>query len=351
MTNAFRLASLLCLVLLLSISGRMVLAQTGELVHLKISTQLNTGDAPFFIALEKGYFKQQGLDVEFEVMGNGTAVVPLLGTGQLDVATGSASPALWNAIARGIPVKVIASLGTVSPNPRTGFSSVTWLVISKQSAMTGRIKNYSDLKGKVIAVSGLGLSNDILVDRALKMGGLTRRDAEVKQLTLTDMLPALANGAIDVGAEIEPLVTQGVSKGILVRWKNAAQIYPGQIASVLMVGPSFIQKGPDVDNRFIAAVTRAVRDYNDAFGPKHINTSEIVSILTKHTNVKDPALYTQMTYNYIDPNCRTNAAALKTDLEWYVQNSYVAKEPDLNQVIDNSYCDAALKILGRYQSR
>jgi NitT/TauT family transport system substrate-binding protein len=324
------------------------IAQTSALVHIKVATQQNTGDAPFFIALEKGYFKEEGLDVEFEFLGNGTTIVPLLGTGQVDVATGSASPALWNAVARGIPVKIVSGLGSVSPTPKTGFSSSIWLVISKQSAATGRIKDYRDLKGKTIAVAGLGLSNDILVDHALKKGGLTRKDVRVEALDLPDMVAALTNGAIDVAAEQEPLVTEGVAKGILARWKNAAELYPGQVSSVILYSPEFVRRDPDAGARLAIALTKAVRDYNDAFGPKHLGTDQIVAILTKHTNVKDPALYGQMTWNFLDPDCRVNEASLKADLDWYVQNGYVAKEPDLNRVVDNSYCDAALKALGRY---
>ncbi|HUK34815.1 MAG TPA: hypothetical protein VLV86_12920, partial [Vicinamibacterales bacterium] len=114
-------------------------------------------------------------------------------------------------------------------------------------------------------------------------------------------------------------------------------------------GPSLLEKGHDVGVRLAIALTKAARDYNDAFGPKHLNTAEIVTILTKYTTDKDPSLYPKLAWNYLDPNCGVDVRALKADLDWYVQNGYVQSPPDPSAVVDSSYCAAALKTLGRYR--
>jgi NitT/TauT family transport system substrate-binding protein len=348
-TRPFRSLSILSFSALLFLAGHRTNA--AEPVHVTIATQNVAAEAPLFIAMDKGYYKQEGLDVEFEYPGNASTITVLVSTGRADVLAGSVSPALWNAVARGVPLKIVLPIGEVNSRRNTGFTSAISLVISKQDADAGKIKTYADLKGKTIGVPGFGLSNDIVVDHALKRAGLTRHDVDVKEISFPDMLVALSNGAIDVGAENEPFVTQGVQKGIAERWKNAAEINPGQVVAVVAYGPSLVEKGADVGNRLAIALTRAARDYNDAFGPKHLNTDQVIGILTKYTTLKDPALYRQISWNYLDPNCRVNVEALKSDLDWYAQNGYVPQKPDLNQTIDPSYCAAALKALGRYNAR
>lgn len=330
--------------------GQTATAGAPAPMRLDVATQPLTAQAPLFIAQDKGYFAQQGLDVAFQFVGGGTINLQLLAMNQADIATGSPGPALWNAVARGIPVKIAAATSSLSSDPATGFTSALWLVLPKHAPDTGEIKTYADLKGKRIGVLGLGLGTEIVLDAALQMGGLTLRDIDIKDLRGPDVLTAFVNGAIDAATEIEPFVTQGASKDILVRWKNAAESTPGRVAAVMMFGPRLVQRGSDLGERFMTAWTKAARDYNDAFGPKHIGEDRIIQILAAHTEVKDCDLYPRMTWHYINPDCYVGAGALRQDIEWDVKNAYVAQPPDVNTVVDNRYCDADIRTLGRYDA-
>jgi NitT/TauT family transport system substrate-binding protein len=248
-------------------------------------------------------------------------------------------------------MKIVLPIGAINSPRSKGFTSGVWMVISKQLEASGKLKTFADLRGKSIAVPGLGLSGDIVLDHALKLGHLTRHDVDVKSLSFSQIPVALSNGAVDAAILNDPFVTQGVQKGFLARWKNATEIYPGQVAAVVTYGPGLFQKGGAVGNRLAIALTRAARDYNDAFGPKHTNFDQVVAILTKWTTEKEPSLYSQVSWNYLDPNCQVNVDALRADLDWYADNGYVTKKPDANATVDRSYCDAALKALGRYTAR
>jgi NitT/TauT family transport system substrate-binding protein len=318
--------------------------------HLDVATQPLTAQAPLFIAQDKGYFAEQGLDVAFQFAGGGTINLQLLAIGQADIATGSPGPALWNAVARDIPVKLVAATSSLSPDPATGFTSALWLALPARAPATGQIKTYADLKGKRIGVLGLHLGTEIVVEAALALGGSTLRDVELKELRGPEVLIAFVNGAIDAATEIEPFVTQGASEGILTPWKNAAEITPGRVAAVMMIGPRLVERGRDLGNRFMTAWTKAARDYNDAFGPKHIGEDSVIQILVAHTEVKDRDLYRKMTWHYINPNCSASADALRLDIEWDLKNGYIAKEPDLSTVVDEGYCDAARRALGKYEA-
>ena len=62
-----------------------------------VGTGGSAGDAPFYIAQDKGYFKSEGLDVDLIVLDSGAKVIAPLGTGELDVGSGALSVGFWNA--------------------------------------------------------------------------------------------------------------------------------------------------------------------------------------------------------------------------------------------------------------
>jgi NitT/TauT family transport system substrate-binding protein len=307
-----------------------------------MTQQLGT-DVALYIAQERGYFKDQGLDVQFQVINQGSQAIPLVSTGQLDVAVGAVSAALFNAAARGTGIRMVGEKGAVSPDPGNGFSSLTWFVAAK--AQADSIKSGKDLKGKKFALSDPGSATGIILDKLLAQAGLQASDVTTTILSFPDMVAGLANNAVDAGIENEPFVAQGVASGALVAVQNVAQISPGDQSAVVIFGPSMSQ---DVGNRFMVAYTRALRDYNDAIGPKGQGREDVIAMLIKYTTIKDRALYDKMSWQYMNPNCSVNARAVSEDLDWYVGHGYVAERPDLTKALDDSFCQFAVKELGPY---
>ena len=316
----------------------------GQPIKVKVATQHVATDAPLYIASEKGYFKEQGLDIQFNDVNGGTDTLPLVVSGQLDVAVGSISSGLYNAVARNMGVKLVSTKGASPLQPNLS-KPATAIVLSKQAATT--IKDYKDLKGKNVAISEHGNGLEIELDHILQRGGLTLNDVDIKTLTFPATLPALANGSIDASMELQPWITQGRAKNILTVWHDLAEFSPGNQANALVYGPTMQQLG-DAGNRFMVAYTKAMRYYTDATGPKHANWEEFVQIMTKNTSLKDPALYDQVGWNYMNPNCSLNVASMNDSLDWYAAHGYVKTKPDLKAAVDDSYCQYALKQLGQY---
>jgi NitT/TauT family transport system substrate-binding protein len=318
-------------------------------LKLKMSTQRLTSDGMTIYADEQGYFAEQGIEVEFVDVATGQDVIAPLASGQLDVAVGAVSPGLFNAIARGIDIKIVATKGATASDPNSPFAGSIAMVISPEMAATGGIKDYADLRGKAVALSIRGSALEVVLDRALQLGGLTMNDVEVKTLGYADMLPALVNRQVDVALELEPFIALGTGNGSLVHWKSAAEIHPGQQSGIILFGPSILGMSGNAGNRFIVPYTRGLRAYNDAFGPKRLNRAEVIESLTRNTPLKDAALYDRLGYGYINPDCAISVDGMKYDLDWYHANGYIAQLPDLQQIVDNRYCDYAVQQLGKYQ--
>src|SRR5581483_1654847 len=145
-------------------------AQSGPLsppVAVKFGDLPATSNAAIYVALDRGYFKEEGLDVTLETFDSFERAMPALATNQLDAAGGGVNAGMFSAIARGLPLKIVAGISRNEP----GYSSSA-LVVRKELIDSGRVRDYADLRGLrislVSATSGLGAE----FTRVLEMGGL-----------------------------------------------------------------------------------------------------------------------------------------------------------------------------------
>src|SRR5205823_408935 len=98
--------------------------------------------APYYIAVEKGYFKDVGIDLQLEPLQGGSDAVIQLASGNFDVAAGGAGVGFWNAVDRGVKFIVVSPLHTETAHQATP------LVTSKTNFDSGKVKSAADLKGK-----------------------------------------------------------------------------------------------------------------------------------------------------------------------------------------------------------
>ncbi|HLH26587.1 MAG TPA: ABC transporter substrate-binding protein [Chloroflexota bacterium] len=317
-------------------------------ITVRVGSQQVAGNAGIYIAQDKGYFAEQGLDVQYVDVGLTTQMIPPLAAGQVEAVAVGLLGGTFNAIARGTGIHLVADSGQVSPDPANGFSSAFMFMAAKETIDSGRIRDFADLKGKTYGTTGTGGSTpELVLDRALRSAGLTLADIDTRTMTFADLPQAVANKSVDFALGVEPFIALGEARGIWVRWKSPTEIYPGAQIAALLYGTTMDAAGPDAGKRFAVAYTRGLRDYYEAFGPKAQNRAEIVSILVNNTAVKDPALYDHMSWNYVNPNCSVNLQTLANDLEWYAGKGYVPLL-DVQQVVDDTYCQYAVQQLGAY---
>src|SRR5580658_11146158 len=145
-------------------------AQAPITVRLGVGTDSITM-TPFYLAEKMGYFKAEGLDVQFVPLPSAALMIAPLGAGQLDVGGGAITAGLYNAVGRGINLRIVADLG--SDPPGYGFQT---LVVRKSLITSGAYKSVKDLKGKRIAITAKGISTSALVAALLKTAGLTMND-------------------------------------------------------------------------------------------------------------------------------------------------------------------------------
>jgi len=208
-----------------------VLASAGAATAqtVTVGATSSTSDAPIYIADKKGFFRQEGIDVTVSNFRSASDMVAPLGAGQLDAGAGSAGAALYNAVARGIRIKIVADKASSPP----GYGA-TKIMVRRDLIESGRYKEPRDLKGMRFAMNAPGVSNTSTLNTLLKSVGLKYSDVDTVDLPFPDHVVALKNRSVDASASVEPGPAIAVRNGDAVVVKSDDEILPNHQIAVLL---------------------------------------------------------------------------------------------------------------------
>jgi NitT/TauT family transport system substrate-binding protein len=313
-----------------------------------VGTGGSASDAPFYIAYDKGIFRDEGLDVELIVLDSGAKVIAPLGTGELDVGSGALSVGFWNALVRGVKFRIVADRGHAEP----GYLYQT-VFMRKDLVDSGVFKSLKDLAGKRMGFAAQGVTSLSLLDEAAKFAGIKFEDVVPVYLSFPQQIAALQNRALDGSLLIEPQATIAANAGYGVRFMDTNEFYPWQQISVIFYSDKFARRRPAVAQKFMRAWLRGVRTYNDALKDGKIAGSgadEVVATMAKSFNM-DPALVRQMYSQAVHVDGTVNAAGIQKDLDFFMQQHWVTGAIKASDVIDMSFAQSTSAQLGPYVPR
>jgi len=295
-----------------------------------------------FVAIERGYFQEEGITFEDVPFDTSAKMLPALAAGQIEVGIGGISAGLFNAIAQGIPLKIVLDSTSAYPGDSAGG-----LLVRKDLLDSGAVREPADLRGRRVAITSKGQATELTLSRALAQGGLTLADVDVVELGYPDMTLALGNRNIDAAVSIEPFAVQAISQGFAAMFRLWGDLIPNDHMAVVMYSQAFADAANQAGYRYAKAYVRGVRDYERA-RTQGRDREAIIAILQKHSALKARALYDQMHWLPLDPDGRVHGATFVAAQDWFAEQGYVKTKVDLDQVIDQRFADYAVAQLGPY---
>ena len=225
-------------------------AASGQPIKLKLGYSVWVGYGPLFIARDKGYFKDEGLDIELTKVEDPKDRFAALSGKQLDglVTTLDTMTLYWRS-----ETPFTAILGLDESSGGDGI-----LVLKEQN-----IASVKDLKGKKIGVN-VGSVSHFFLDYVLQQNGLTDADVSLVKMKQGDVPAALASAQIDAGVTWEPHLSKASKDsniGILTTSKDT----PGLIVDTLLLRKDVISANADVGAKLSRAWNKAV-EYQKANG-------------------------------------------------------------------------------------
>ena len=311
-------------------------------VAVKVGSIGLAGEAGFFTALERGYFRDEGLDLELVPFRTTVDQVAPLATGELHFGAGAPDPSIFNAAQRDIGVKVVAYNAIIGPDDISGG-----FVVRKDLIESGRYQGPADFKGLTVALTPGGGLASLYLERVLNRAGVAVADVPIANIAFTDMVPALSNKAVDAAFLVEPFISVAESRDIAQMVIPIGEIYPGFPAMVLMLSPQFASDQPEAARRFLVAHLRGQRDYYAAISGQRGSKDDIYEILAKYTPVKEPRLLARMVGSAVDVNGELDREQLEAVQAYFVRLGTQNQHVDLGRVLDRAYVDYALQRLGR----
>jgi NitT/TauT family transport system substrate-binding protein len=286
-------------------------------------------NAAIYIAVEKGFFKEQGVNSDISSFASAAKMVPALVAGELEVSVGSASAGLFNAVAQQAPFRIVADKGQA----REGFG-FSLLTVRKDLVDSGQVKSFKDLKGKKIAILAKGNIQHYLVGKMAEEVGLTIDDVELTFLNAPSQLTAFETKAIDAAYAVEPWAARFSERGVAVPFRTPDQVKglgPVQVGVIIYSG-KFIKDRRPVAQRWMNAYLKAA----ELFHKNGTKDPEIAAILEKYTKV--PAKVIQAAIPpYQDPNGKVLVNNLSDQAQWFVNNGLQQQKISIQNALDLSF--------------
>ncbi len=332
------------LAILCGAAGAAIAIPARALDTVNVGSTVSISDLSFFIAETRGYFAAEGLDVKFVDFDSAARMIAPLASGELDVASGGPSAGLYNAIARGVAVRIVADKTSTAP----GRHSQT-LLVRKPLMESGRVKTLADLKGLRVANAAPGSSSMGTLNRIYKMTGLSSSDIERVYLGFPQQIAALQNGAVDAGFPTEPFAANALRQGFATALTTDDAIYPWHEIAVIIFSDRFRTRRRDVAVRFMRAYLRGARDLSASIvdgrmaGP---GAEEFIGLVVDKTPVKDRDLLRGLNMSATDPDGRLIIDSLKEDFEVFRAEGLIEGKVDVDQAIDTSIARDAVATLG-----
>jgi len=306
-------------------------------------TRIRTGLIPiipsavFFVPMDKGYFAQEGIEVDWQPIQVTSEAMAQVAAGNLEVASATVGAAVLNGFARGVDTKILSGL---HGNPPAGPGGDPF-VVRKDLYDSGQARDAAGLRGRKVATNSAGVFAEYAVNGAMQTAGLTVADVDFTPIQFPDIPQALANQAVDAAFVPEPFGTAAIEAGY------AVQIVPeflrGAQITVLVGGPTFLRDRA-VAEAFMRGLLRGLND----LVTQGWTSPENAAIIENYTHV--PAATIEKTIPpYSDPDGRINWDSLMDQQRFYMERGEVTySEPlDLLQWSDDSVRQAALRALGR----
>ena len=309
-------------------------------VKLNVSGNGTAGDVGEFVAIDRGYFKDEGIEVSHSVTPSSAQALQEVAANQVQVALTTPDPALFNALSRGVAISIVAE-----STKNTATDKIAALVMRQDLLDSGKVKGPADLKGMTFGVPGA--SSQFFVEKYLAKGGLTASDVKFQTLPLPDELAALKNKGIDGAWEVEPLVTAAATQGLGKPVAFTGELLPNNLGAVQMVNPDFSKQQPDVLKHFVIAYLRGMRDYYHALIKKDADPAPVIQVLVNNTALKDPKMYSVIGLSGADPNESLDLSTWDQFQDYFIKLGQQQTKVDLNKYIDHQYVTDALAVLGR----
>jgi NitT/TauT family transport system substrate-binding protein len=288
----------------------------GDLTTVKVGVIPIVDTAPIWLGKSKGFFKEEGLNLEITTTTGGAAAVPGVVSGDFDIAFGNVV-SLMVATDKGLPLKFISN-GTTTTGEKPDFSGV---VVPKDSP----IKTAADLAGKTVSVNNLNNIGDTTIRKVVEEAGGDPKGIKFVEVAFPDAPAAVERKQVDAAWILEPFLSAAVGKGARVVSYNYTEFDPSLDIAGYFTKKDTVEGKKDMVEGFQRAMKKSL-EYAQS------NPDEVRDIVGTYTKM-DAAARAKMVLPKFTPQFNRDAAKKLGDAA--VSYGTLKKAPNLDELLPN----------------
>ena len=311
------------------------IARADDALHATIGVLRLSSSAPVFIAQEKGYFRDAGLNIELKFFDAAQPIAVATTSGDVDFGITAFTAGLYNLAGKGT-LKVIGGMSREKPGyPLIGY-------FASNNAYAAGLKTPKDLAGKRIAVTQVGSSFHYSLGLLADKYGFKLSQVKIVPLqSLSNAAAALKGETVDAAllpvSTARKLMDDGGAR--LLGWVGDET--PWQLGAVF-ASPRTLTNKPLV-TKLLAALERADREYHDVIlsaikngaAPIDEQTKPLLEIIAKYTNL--PIEQVVGNCAYIDPDGKLDVGNVGNQIKWLQAQGFVDKGFDAETIIAKDF--------------
>ena len=315
--------------------GSATLARADDALKARIGVLKLSSSAPVFIAQDKGYFRDAGLDIELTFFDAAQPIAVATTSGDIDFGVTAFTAGLYNLAGKGT-LKVIGGMS----REKAGYPLIGYFASNK--AYADGLKTPKDLAGKRVAVTQIGSSFHYSLGLLADRDGFKLSEIKVVPLqSLSNVAAALKGDTVDAAllpvSTARKLMDEGGAK--LLGWVGDET--PWQLGAVF-ASPKTLEKKALVA-KFLAAIARADREYHDVIlsavkdgnAPINDKTRPMLEIIAKYTNL--PLEQVVGNCAYIDPDGKLDVNNVANQIEWLQGQGFVDKGVTVDAIVAKDF--------------
>ncbi len=299
--------------------------------------------APFYIAQERGYFRDEGIDLTFRFFEAAQPIAAAAVAGDIDVGVTALTGGFFNLAEKGT-LKVIGG----GLHEERGYEGSA-IFVSNQAFDAG-LTSPAKLAGHSFAITQYGSSFHYMLGRIAEVEHFDMASVTLRPVQqIANMMAAVSSNQVDatiaIASMAKPVAAAG--QGHIIGW--AGDIVPYQITALFTTAPTIAQHA-DVLKRFALAYQKGVADYREAFlrldaqGKPIVDakTDAAIPLIEKYVFTGDPKAREKIIggAGYYDAGGALDVADVIAQLNWFRAQGLVKGEADPNSVIDTQFLPA-----------
>ncbi len=308
----------------------------GAAERVKVGVLKLTSSAPIFVGVEKGFFREFGVEPELVFFQAAAPIATAVAAGQVDVGATGLTAAFYNIVLGGQKLWIVADKGRDWP----GYPLNA--IVVRTDLYDASVRTVEGLRGRRVGVTQLGSTFHYQLGNILEKHGLALADVTIVPLqAMAAALEALKGRQVDAIMLPQPFPGRAEAEGFgrIIAW--GGDLFPWQCC-VIFYADAFARDRARA-LAFMKGYVKSSRHYHDAVARKGgADYDEVVAITARYTGAA-PAVI-QLGFPYQDRNARLLTGDIERQMAWWVKHGFMKAAIPLRDLVDTSFVEAAAAV-------